>query len=51
MFQGDYNQIDLAAMSFSFRDPFTWNDMTSLAEPTYFPPTKIAGTEGLQPSC
>ncbi|KAF1878454.1 hypothetical protein Lal_00047123 [Lupinus albus] len=39
----------LASLSFCLRDPSTWRDITSFADPTNFPPMNTAGTEGVHP--
>lgn len=43
---GRYNQMALASLSICLSDPSTWNEMMSLADPMYLPPTKTAGTAG-----
>lgn len=43
------NHMAFASINNCFSDPSTWRDITSLAEPTYLPPMKTAGTEGLHP--
>ena len=41
-----YNHMALASLSICLSDPSTWNEMMSLDDPMYLPPTKTAGTAG-----